>query len=487
MSINSNAKVGMVVVVALLIFGVITVEMGVWKKNVDTGVCYYIVFDNVSGLLPGAAVLKAGVNVGKVDNLTIISAAEPVSLRDKVRVTLKIRNPQEVLTAESVYMVSTNLMGDRWLEISPRRGRRLNHVTDYNAPWKNDYTRGISPVTMDQLMIQAEEAISQMQSAADSLNKIVGDPKVQQDIKDSINAISELSKSLKTLTANANQSMTKVVGKMENVMDGADSVLASTDRLLISSRVKMESLLTNIDGVVTDNKEDLRTIVKNMSDTSHTLKQAMGSVQKIADDPQFGTSILDTLDNISKLSGELNGMASDLHSLTSDPELKENLKATISETKETITGVKEIVNKIRGKKGAGLFNGRFAQLDLDSQIYTPNGEMRGDANLHLLPDSSSGLKIGVDDIGLNNYFNLQYSKRYGWIRPRAGIVRSKLGLGVDALVGKNLELSVDTYNTSDLQTDLMGKYIFHNGFYLTGGVRDLFDKKQGVIGIGKRF
>jgi hypothetical protein len=58
-------------------------------------------------------------------------------------------------------------------------------------------------------------------------------------------------------------------------------------------------------------------------------------------------------------------------------------------------------------------------------------------------------------------------------------------------------LNLDAYDTSDPQVDLLGKFMFKNDFYVTGGYRNIFNNKREdfpgeekaypVIGAGKRF
>ena len=218
----------------------------------------------------------------------------------------------------------------------------------------------------------------------------------------------------------------------------------------------------------------------------------MKSLETIVADEKFGSNILGILENLEKTTAELDGIVQDVHGLTSDQQLKDDLKETIRETKETMQGANKLIKRARGILGDREVskNGkpsRLVQLDADMLWTTNNGVSAGNANLWLLPRGEHALKIGVDDIGEENKFNLQYGKNIGSFRPRVGVIRSKLGVGVDSFIGKNLELSVDAYNTRDVQVDLMGKYVINDSWYFMGGVRDAFDTKQGIVGVGKRF
>ncbi len=492
MGFSASAKVGAVVVVAIILLGIITVEMGVWKNKQDEGTPYYVIFDNVNGLQIGAPVLKAGVNVGKVGNITIIGESEPKELIDKVRVTMLIRDKKEPLTVSSYYSISTNLMGDKWLEIHPKSGKHMSPAKDSRKPWKDDYAMGTPPITMDELMQSARTAVSELQTTIANLNNIVGDPAVQTELKTAVKSMSEVASNLNSLSAKADKSVDMVVGRLVSVLDDAGSVMKNVDSMVASASGDVKVLTSTLKRIAEKNEGSINDIVANVDATSRSLKLAMQSVQELVSNEKFSYGILDTLENISKLTAELNGIASDVRSITSDPQVKENLKDTIKETKETMEGANKLIKRVRGvlgdsDGGKNSQSSRLVQFDADMLWDTKGGHSIGSANMYLLPRGEQMLKMGVEDIGTNNLVNFQYGRNYGALRPRVGVVRSQVGLGTDAFLGKNFELSVDAYNTSDVKVDLLGKYVINNGFYFMGGVRDTFDSKQCVVGVGKRF
>jgi hypothetical protein len=92
----------------------------------------------------------------------------------------------------------------------------------------------------------------------------------------------------------------------------------------------------------------------------------------------------------------------------------------------------------------------------------------------------------MDSIGYDNLWNLQYRMGNGMIKPRIGVVRSQIGIGTDVNMGKSLGVYLDAYNPRDVNVDITGR-VFVKDFYLMGGVRDVFDGKNTVFGVGTRF
>jgi phospholipid/cholesterol/gamma-HCH transport system substrate-binding protein len=127
------------------------------------------------------------------------------------------------------------------------------------------------------------------------------------------------------------------------------------------------------------------------------------------------------------------------------------------------------------------------ELDVEGEWNSKDGQFSPNVNAVILPMHKSSLKLGVDSLGYDNLFNLQYRMGDGAIKPRIGVVRSKLGLGTDINLGKAAGIYVDAYDPRDVQVDITGRLMMPKDFYLHGGIRDAFDRKNPVFGVGKRF
>lgn len=490
--LSASVKVGFTVVVATILLFAITIFMGVWSKKTE-GVNYYIVFENVSGLQVGASVLKSGVKVGKVVDIQVVPHSEPENLRDKARVTVLLENKKETLTLGSGYYISSNLMGDKWIEIRPKGGDILKPCNvSAKEPWSEPYASGISPISVDDIMLSAEKTLKKVDEAVNSFNTLLGDKKLQDDLKEAVSNVKAAANSFREIAEKADGSISGLVDKVSAILDNSNELIRNVNGIVVASGGDIKDITSSVRNLLKNNESSINDLITTLTETSHSLNATMKSLETIVSDEKFGTNILGILENLEKTTTELNGIVEDVHGITSDQQLKDDLKDTLRETKETMEGANKLIKRARGILGdkdvaSNGKSSRLVQLDADMLWTTQNGISAGNANLWLLPRGEHALKIGVDDIGEENKFNLQYGKNIGSFRPRIGVIRSKLGVGVDSFVGKNLELSVDAYNTRDVQVDLMGKYVINDSWYFMGGVRDAFDTKQGVVGVGKRF
>jgi phospholipid/cholesterol/gamma-HCH transport system substrate-binding protein len=105
--------VGIFVLIGILCVGYLTVRLG--KMEILGGENYtlYARFNSVTGLMAGAQVEMAGVEIGQVDGISL----DPK--RQMAMVKLKIKN-DVVLTDDVIASVKTSgLIGDKFIKLSP--------------------------------------------------------------------------------------------------------------------------------------------------------------------------------------------------------------------------------------------------------------------------------------------------------------------------------------------------------------------------------
>lgn len=479
MEVSPAAKVGMVVILAMIMVGLIMSQLSYWKKR-EVGVPYYIVFKNVSGLQIGSPVRKAGVDIGKVTKIEIISVDDNDKANvDKVRVTIYVYNRKEILTQNSLYTISSTFMGDKWLEILPRQGDVLK---------EGGQVDGKSPVTLDDLIVQSEATLSDLRKAVDNLNGLIGDEKVKKDIKDSVANFKAISGNLKSASYKINDTVAQLGNRLVAVGDRAEKIMQNVDVEIKGIGGDVRGFTKTLKKMAVTNEKTIDGIVKNLGETANNLNISMKAIKDLVTNDKFSSSILKTLTNIEKASEDVEGIASDVRSITSDPQIREDLKATIHQARETVEGAKDLIKRVRASLGISGGDGlKLMELDTSMEWNTESGRSSGNANLWLLPKAKNTMKMGVEDIGNRNLVNFQYGRTMKSIRPRIGVVRSAAGLGADAFIGKGFELNLDAYDPSNVKMDILGRVYMGNDFYLMGGVRDAFDSKQGVIGVGKKF
>lgn len=486
MDINPAARVGMIAVLAALIMGLIYAQIG--RGGGDAGKEYIVRFDEVAGLQNRAPVQLAGVKIGYVSNLVLTD-------QNDVQVHILVTRPDVPLFPAKdtgyVYTVTGNLMGDKWLEIRP--GRVPANVQQLA---EGQEVQGVTPVTLDDLAREGSQVMAEFRKSVEALNSLVADPRFQNDIKVTMSNFKDISGNLKGASKDARVLVASLSGRVDRLGDAIQDVVAHVDNTVVGfqddARVvgsNLRGFSGDLRGMVSANRGNLDTIVLNLRETSITLKKTMASLQSLASNEDLRGDILATMSNLKGMSEQVAGIASDIRSITSDPKVQQDLRDTIKNAKEASEGAKAVVDRFKGFTDGT--SGKFAQLDVEQEFWTNNGQTFTNLNGMLFPDGPWSVKVGVDALGRNNLVNLQGSKNFdeGTYRLRGGIIRSQFGIGADArLFDKRFEVSADAYNTRYPQLDLTGKILFPGDFYVLGGVRDVTDRtRQPFVGAGKRF
>lgn len=101
-----------VLAVFILIIGLFKLERNVWKGSDDSDYTVYATFNRTDGLVVGDKVRMSGVDIGRVTN----------SVLDKdfrATLTLKIKAHIDIPDDSSASIVSSGLMGNKYIEIEP--------------------------------------------------------------------------------------------------------------------------------------------------------------------------------------------------------------------------------------------------------------------------------------------------------------------------------------------------------------------------------
>lgn len=124
-------------------------------------------FEDVQGLVAGAPVRLAGRDVGSVEFVTFASLGDE---RPPVRVVLQIdRSVEELVRSDSVASIGTiGLLGDKYVSVSMGTSAGRVLVED-------EELASVSPIDLSMAVVRGTEAIDNVASLAENLNRVVGD------------------------------------------------------------------------------------------------------------------------------------------------------------------------------------------------------------------------------------------------------------------------------------------------------------------------
>jgi len=176
-----KVRLGLFVAVGLAIFMIAIFLIGKQKALFDPVFKLTTIFHNVSGLQVGSNVRFSGINVGTVDNISIVDDST-------VRVDMLIRkNVQKFIKKDCQAGIgSAGIIGDRYLTITQGSA---------DAPVAEDWQQIPSrePVEMDTIMSSlkatadnVEDITTEISAGDGTLSRLIHDPKMAQNVDQTI-------------------------------------------------------------------------------------------------------------------------------------------------------------------------------------------------------------------------------------------------------------------------------------------------------------
>lgn len=409
MKLSTEAKVGAVSLIGLLLLGYMIVYLGGVSFG-EKGYPVQAVFSEVGGLKEGNIVRYAGVDVGRVDAVRTGEKGANVLLRIYPGVKIPLG---------SRFMIGTEgLLGEKFINIVPPQ-----QSTGYLKP--NDTVVGEGPNSLDQLVSSADKTLADVQKLIQSLNAVFGDEKVREAMKatflntrDITANLNELSAALARMAASNEQDVGAMVGNLRAMSDNLRSVAGRVDQMMATIDNNGQTA------------KDIGEVIQNLKIVSSRVEKIAASVEGLATDPETARNVKETLRNARSVSEKANKMLTKIESVSVD------------------TGFEVLYNSHTDK-------------------YASNADVRINTSPH------DFAVAGVSKIGDDAKVNLQVGKGDANFAGRAGVIEGKAGVGADAMLSDRLRLSLDVYDPNDLRVKLRTQFEIAPQTFLVGQTESL--------------
>jgi len=277
---SKETKLGIFVISGALALGIVIMLLG--DFTVSRGYNIYIMFSDIAGLPSKSQAKIAGVNVGKVKDITLYDG--------KARLKVWIKNSVKIHTDAQARIIATGIIGSKYLELT-------TGSPDKPLLKDGDTLRGLDPVSLDKMLSNALESVdSLMESLKPSDGKSVG-----QNLSESVSNIKDVTETLRRAVYLQEKKVVDIVSNIHSI-----------------SR-RLDSISTNLDEIIGDGKTDLKITIANLKSISEKLDRIVGAID----------------------SGE--GIAG---KLVKDKEMGEDLKTTVVSLKETAEDAKRVLRRI---------------------------------------------------------------------------------------------------------------------------------------------
>jgi phospholipid/cholesterol/gamma-HCH transport system substrate-binding protein len=388
---KSEVKIGIFLSIAILIVAVFIFVVGDLNNLLKKpGYSVFIYFDSAAGLEKRTVVRMAGVKMGFVQDIRLKGS--------QAEVVLSV-NPDVKLPVDSkATLAALGLLGEKYIEILP------GSAETYCQPGGSIAV--IPPVSLDQLGTELYAISTEIRETGKVLREMIGGEEAKGNIKEIFESLAQFASDLKEFSESNKQGLGLSIQRTSEAIHNFDNKVNEVSQSL-------DELVSLLKEMVEENRENVKANFQNIKEL---VNKADSSLQRLND----------TMEKISAGEGSLG-------KLIRQPELYDDAEETMGEIKRAIRPLSSF------RAEAGLHFEYFAEANLVKSFLSFN----------LWPTPSKYLMTQVvQDPFLDKFtFSAQAGIRWGYFSPRAGIMQSKIGAGVDFYVwGDRLKFSLESFD-----------------------------------------
>lgn len=437
----------------------------------------YGIFPTAQNLDRGAVVRMAGVEVGRVQSLSLTD-------RGRARVDMLI-DRDVAIPADSVARITTGgFIGESYVEITPGTSRENLESGDRIA----------AEITAqpEQLMEQASELLAQLQTTAEGLNRLLTDEEMVAQFRQAIVSLNETVTSATRLMNRADTllartgpdieaGMADFAEAMEMAVQLGEDLRAAIPRDLGPGLERLtqqaRELLVEVDATVVEGRQ----LIAALQGTTARLDAALDTATSAAIRADA------TVENLREASVALRDLAT-------DEELQQNLRTALENAAAATAELRALIQAVGARLGVVLPTPvdltaiPAAGLSANALWNTGKGNYRFDADYTFPLGLQRFGRFGLYNIGENTRVNLQggtiLNRRNAL---RYGLYASRIGLGYDLRLRDNVMLSADLFRPNEPEMEVRGVFGLWEPWGVYAGVADVFDSDNRDVLLGIRY
>lgn len=331
---------GIFIVAGLLTFGGIVLWLRGFRIG-ETGFFFDIKFPDASGLDVGSAVRFRGVQVGKVEKLTVEN--------DGAIVTVSVANPRLIIPRDSIVETTqSGFLSNTVIDILPQTEVRDQSITAVSANCNNAIVvcsgktiEGTVGVSFTRLLRQTSAALKQVNDS-NLISTLNGTLK---STTEAANSIKKLSDRVTTVVSGVDQQLQQfgeTAGQISNAAASVGKTASSAEEFLVSNRAALantlesisntskeaQSLLASAKPLLADGEfiQNLKELSKTAAETANNLRSA----SKELNNPEIIAQLRATLDAARVTFANAQKISTDLDELTGDPKFRSNIRTLVN-------------------------------------------------------------------------------------------------------------------------------------------------------------
>jgi phospholipid/cholesterol/gamma-HCH transport system substrate-binding protein len=516
--VSIEAKVGLFVLAGLILLAYMSLKVGKFEWGRGKGARMSVLFENVSGLKKDAPVEIAGIEVGRIEEITLD--------KNQARVHIRLK-PGIKLSYDSLALIRTKgVLGDKFIELVPG--------DPSGTPIKDGgvITQARTQADIDQLVNRISAIAGDVQDVSRSLRNVLGTAEGERSLKETIANILEITRNLNQTIRENYREFGRIIANVSTFSKDM-SELSGTNKQAINqiidnmaqASVQLEKTLRTVSDIsqqvgkgrgtlgklVYDDQliTDLNRSMAALRSITEEINQGKGTIGKLVKEDKAAQALTDSLASVKSITGKIDEGKGTIGKLVND-------ETTVEKLNDTLSGINRFLSRTESFQ---------THIDYRGEYLAKNAYLKSYLNLRLQPKQDKYYILGLvdDPYGKRTVtnttvttvsggtktvqtitedkteknqlkFNAMVAKRYFDLTVRGGIIESTGGFGMDYhLLKDRLKLSLEAYNFDpDYRPHLKASasYGFFKHLFVTAGYDDFVsdrDRQSFFVGGGIRF
>lgn len=444
---------------------------------------YFAEFPDAAGIPLGTRVLMAGVQIGTVEEIELLSTFKGAKL------TLRINSPHRIPKgSRAVISTSFTGLGDNPVTILPP-----STATSLMTP--GDTISGAKVGALDGMVPGANDLLKELTATLKATRTIIEDKKMIGHIDDLLVSTNKSMQQFGQLAEKAGG----MTGEMQKTLVANQSNITLAMKNLAGTMVNVNQTTAEVAKLLKEGKfqKESLGLVASLNSTVQESQKLIKDMDKLIGDPKFQDSIKGTMSNVADMTKSGTKIASDTAKMTENGiTISQNVADLTKKANELADSTKELLEKLKrtldkspfGGGGGGAKNPLNSfQANMDLIRETKDRRFRTDLDLRL-PYDDGFLSFGLFDAFEGNKLNAQVGRFFGPGKDlRFGVYASKPGVGLDYTLRPGLSLRGDLFDLNRPRLDLRAKFDFKEGIYGWFGYQRLGSRGgTPILGVGIR-
>ncbi|MCK4534128.1 MAG: MCE family protein, partial [Syntrophobacterales bacterium] len=308
-SISTEAKVGLFVLAALIILAYMSFRVGEYGFGLKKGYPVNVVFDNVTGLEKDASVQIAGVEVGRVEKISLENGKALVILR--ILPSVKLEKDVEAK------IKSYGILGDKYVDIVPGTKGEAYIMAG------GDITRTEQQADIDKLLSELGYIAADVMEVTSSLKKVVGSAEGEANLK--------------------------------AIIENTRSITENLNRVVIQNDEKFNLMIANLG----EASAEMRKAFSTLNNIVERIDSGEGTIGQLVENTDAFDNLNQTLASLRDITDKINEGKGTIGKLINDEDTVDNLNASLKSLEKSMDGIERYVSRTEQFKTFLSYRGEY--------------------------------------------------------------------------------------------------------------------------------